>query len=307
MKYIYACITYKCQRDIEEAKKTNKYKKSVEIATALGVENIVIDICTSRNRRKVNLENLLSTEGNTIIVADITSLGQKDELFDVYKRIRNSGNQILIVYFGKGGMLEAHELSSVSLSYNATFSLTLEEAKKVIDNMTASQYLSSSRKTLDPRIIEGYWQIERGEKTQAEVVKELSTSKSTFIRRIEEYVYGEEWFSRYYEEIKNEEFVNTPTRLGDISDDAKNWYEFLHTDDHKEDIEIYGIHIAAIIANVALELLTQIRKLNDEEEFDKGIRAERERLEKRYAVIAHHTYRQMLRYRKYIKRLKYRQ
>ncbi len=307
MKYVYACITYKCHRDIDEVKKTKKYKKAVDIAKAMGIENIIVDICTSRNRRKINLETILSTPENVIVVSDITSLGQKDELFDVYKRIRNSGNDILICYFGKGGMLESDELSSVSMLFAPKMALTLDEVKKAIDDMTASDFLSDSRKSLDPRIVDGYWQIEKGEKTQMEVVKELETSKSTFIRRTEEYVGSDEWFSRYLSEIEDPTFVNTPTRLGDISDDAKKWYEFLLMDDHKDDVETYGIYVAASFADVAPELWNQLCELNNAVDLDAIGRAECKRLEKRYTVIAHHTYRQMLRYRKYIKRLRYRQ
>ena len=300
-KYVYTCITFKCHKTLDEAKNTKKYKKAVEIATALKIENIVIDICTSRNRHKHNLEKVLSTRGNTIVIPDITCLGQKDELFTVYQRIIQSENEILICYFGKGGVLVADKLSTVSLSFDNTPRLTPSEIELEFQNLTKTKFLSDSRRMFDPRIADAYWQVEKCEKTQMEVAKELGTSKSTFARKANEYIGSDEWYARYLIELENEEFKHTPTRLGEVTEDAKQLYEYLEA--NPDEIKIYDLSVVVSFAGIDLDTWNKIGELNA----SGSDLEERDRLTDRYDVMAHHLYRQVIKYRKYLKRLKYRQ
>lgn len=302
MKYVYACITFKCHRTLEEAKDTKKYKKVLEIATALNIENIVIDICTSRNRHKHNLEKILSTRGNTIVIPDVSCLGQKDELLTVYQRIIQSKNDILICYFSKGGILEANKLSTVSLTFDKTSIMSTTEIEQFFDNMTKTNYLSYSRRMLDPRVAEGYWCVEKCEKTQMEVAKELGISKSTFARRANEYIESDEWYSRYLAELKeNNDFKNTPTRLGEVSDKAKQLYEYIKV--NPNELEDYPLEVVAMFAGIDLDIWNKIAELSSQDTYSE----ERDRLSDRYYVMAHHLYRQVIKYDKYLKRLKYRQ
>lgn len=303
MKYVYVCITFNCHKSLEEAQKTKKYKKAVEIANALRIENIVIDICTSRNRHKHNLESILSTKDNFIVIPDISCLGQKDELFDVYQRIIQSENNILVCYFGKGGVLVADKLSTVSLSFDATPQLTQPEIESEFINLTKTEFLSNSRRRFDPRVADAYWQVEKGEKTQVEAADELDMNKSTFARRATEYIGSDEWYARYLIEKEDKDFMKSPTKIGEITPEAKQLYEYLETID-EEDIELYGIEFICSLAGIDLETWNRICELNAS---DGPYPEELNPLTDRYSVRAHHLYRQVIRYRKYLKRLKYRQ
>lgn len=303
MRFVYACITHKCHIDIEEAMKTKKYQKAAEIAKALGIEEIVVDICTSRNRHKHNLEQMLSTEGNVVVVSDISALGQKSEAADVYRRIIQSGNNILITYYGKGGVLEENELSSVSLSFTKKATLSLEQVIERLNGQSNFDFLSNSRKTVDPRIAVAYWQIEKGEKTQVEAIEDLGMSKSTFIRRVEEYIGSEDWVAGYLKALEDDNFLNTPNKLGGISDDAKKLYEYIKA--NPEDFDNYPLEVAVSFAGIDLDTWDRISELSIKE--DDASKEEADRLSTRYYVNAHHLYRQTIKYDKYLRQLKYRQ
>lgn len=303
MRFVYACITHKCHIDLEEAMKTKKYQKAAEIAKALGIEEIVVDICTSRNRHKHNLEQMLSTEGNVVVVSDISALGQKSEAADVYRRVIQSGNNILITYYGKGGVLEENELSSVSLSFTKKATLSLEQVIERLNGQSNFDFLSNSRKTVDPRIAVAYWQIEKGEKTQVEAIEDLGMSKSTFIRRVEEYIGSEDWVAGYLKALEDDNFLNTPNKLGGISDDAKKLYEHIRT--KPEDFDNYPLEVAVSFAGIDLDTWDRISELSIKE--DDASKEEADRLSTRYYVNAHHLYRQTIKYDKYLKQLKYRQ
>ena len=303
MKYVYACITYKCHIDMDEAKKTKKYQKAAEVANALGIENIVVDICTSRNRHKHNLEQILQTEGNVVVVSDVSALGQKNEVADVYRRIIQTGNDILITYFGKGGVLEDNELSSATLSFTKKQTLSLEQVIARLDGQSNFEFLSNSRKTVDPRIAAAYWQIEKGEKNQVEAIEEIGTSKSTFIRRVDEYIGSDDWVAGYLKALEDDNFLNTPNKLGGISDDAKKLYEHIRT--NPEDFDNYPLEVAVSFAGIDLDTWDRISELSIKE--DAASKEEADRLSTRYYVNAHHLYRQTIKYDKYLKQLKYRQ
>ena len=104
MKYVYSCITFKNHQVAKGYKETRKYKKVLDIANALNIDNIVVDVCTSYMRSKKNLEKILSTPENIVIIPDITALGKNDEIEQVYQRIINSKNELLVCYFDKAGV-----------------------------------------------------------------------------------------------------------------------------------------------------------------------------------------------------------
>ena len=317
MKYVYVCISFKNYVDAKSFERTRKYKKAVEIQQALGIKNIVVDICTSKNRKKQNLEAILKNKENVIVVSDITSLGKNEEIAAVYQRILETENEILICYFNECGVLKAEEPSTVSLQFekiNKTTCATFDMA----GFLSPTQYRKTSTRMLDPRIIEGYWQIERGEKTQREIIESIGTSKNTFIRRIDEYVGTDGWVERYKKEIEDFNFRNSPTKLGNVPADAIKLYEYFEAnkDLKTRDECSQGYPIGAILTftDIELELLGKMHSVEEEKEkIDhssekfKSLCDEYDKLSDRYTVTAHHLYRHMLRYRKYLKRLKYRQ
>ena len=249
------------------------------------------------------MEQMLSTEGNVVVVSDISALGQKSEAADVYRRVIQSGNNILITYYGKGGVLEENELSSVSLSFTKKATLSLEQVIERLNGQSNFDFLSNSRKTVDPRIAVAYWQIEKGEKTQVEAIEDLGMSKSTFIRRVEEYIGSEDWVAGYLKALEDDNFLNTPNKLGGISDDAKKLYE--HIKANPEDFDNYPLEVAVSFAGIDLDTWDRISELSIKE--DVASKEEADRLSTRYYVNAHHLYRQTIKYDKYLKQLKYRQ
>lgn len=313
MKYVYACISHKRERDIKDVEKTIKYKKALEIAKALRIENIVIDVCVGRNRKKPNLDDILRTKENIIIVSDITSLGTQEEIADNYKRIVNLGNEILICYYGKGGLLEEDELSTVNLHFEKT-KVPLNVAIESLNAMTTTQFRKTSTRVIDPNIIEGYWQVEEGLKTQTEVVKEINTSKSTFMRRAQEYLYSDDWYERYEQEYDRLglKLLMLPTKIGEISDNGKKMYQYLmdHPDEVIVDENSYPVNAIARYAEIDMELWSEIENAgenNKKENADENNKKDRYKdLLRKYYINAVHYYRESIRYQRYLKFAKYR-
>ena len=300
MKYIYACITDKCMKPIDEVMKTRKYKKAEELQNLLQIEQFAVDICSSGNRKKLKLEQILSTEGNVIIITDLSSLGKKDELPSVYNRIIETNNEILICYFDEGGILVADELSSVNIKYEKKSSFDLEKNLQLINNLSSNQYRVNSCKLVSQEIIDAYWQIEKGERTEREVVKELGMSKTTFIKRIDEYIFSDGWVKRYYEEIQNPDFVKRPIKLGGVTEKGKQFYEYLENNPEEE--QSYPLFVILKFSEIEKELFNLLEALGNPDESSSEYIFAFNRLD----VLAHHYYRQALRYRKYLYNLKYR-
>lgn len=61
------------------------------------------------------------------------------------------------------------------------------------DYFSSADYKKCSTRVFDPKIIEGYWKVERGEASQKEVLEEIGTSRNTFNRRIADYIGTESW------------------------------------------------------------------------------------------------------------------
>ena len=140
----------------------------------------------------------------------------QEEIATAYEDIINSKNEILICYYGKGGLLRADELSTVNLHFEKT-NVPLKKAIESLNAMTTTQFRKTSTRVIDPNIIEGYWQVEEGLKSQTEVVNEINTSKSTFMRRAEEYLYSDDWYERYEQEYDRLglKLLMLPTKIGD--------------------------------------------------------------------------------------------
>lgn len=300
MKHVYVCITFKNYVDAKSYEQTRKYKKAIEIQKALGIESLVVDICTSKNRKKANLEELLNKEETTIVVSDVTALGKNEEIASIYNRIVEAGNDILICYYDECGLLKAEEPSTVDLNFDKKSDIP-NPVFDMAGYLTPTQYRKTSTRMLDPRIIEGYWQIEQGEKTQKQVIDEIGTSKNTFIRRADEYVGTEGWATRYLSEVENTDIMTKPTKLGEIPEDAKRLYEYL--EEHPTDFNAYSMDVICSFAGIDMQTWNKISMLQDSIEN----REEYYKLHNHYCAMSYHLYRNVLRYRKYLKRLKYRQ
>ncbi len=300
MKYVYSCITFKNHQVAKGYKETRKYKKVLDIANALNIDNIVVDVCTSYMRSKKNLENILSTPENIVIIPDITALGKNDEIEQVYQRIINSKNELLVCYFDKAGVLKSEAMSTVSLSFEKVKSREEAATLQMADYFSAADYKKCSTRVLDPRIIEGYWQIERGEASQKEVLEEIGTSRNTFNRRISEYIGTDSWIVRYNEELEKYNLVKTPTRLGDISEEAKTLYKFFKDNPFDlAEIENRGYaYTVFFLAGINIENWEYAETVPEGKEKDF--------LLMECDVRAKHWFRQYLRYDKYLKHEQYR-
>ena len=298
MKYIYACITDKCIRPIEEVQKTRKYKKALELKEMLNIESFEVDICSSWNRKKLNLENILASKNNIIIVTDLSALGKKDEIGTVYQRIIETGNDILIAYFSDSGIIEADEKSTVDMNYQKKENFDLQSALNSLDNISTTQFRVESCRIVDKSIIEAYWKIEKNEMTERDALKELNISKPTFIKRVNDYIRTDGWFTRYRHEIENTNITNIPIMLGSVSDNGKKVNEFLKN--NPGIIEQYdSLYIALSFSKVEEELYKKI----DPELYDDPKEAE-QHLNK-FIVLMHHYYRESLRYDRHLTYLKY--
>ena len=74
MRCVYACISDNRMKTMDEVQRTRKYKKALELAKVFNIDNIVIDVCSSWNRKKPNLEKVLLTPENVIVISDISAL-----------------------------------------------------------------------------------------------------------------------------------------------------------------------------------------------------------------------------------------
>ena len=300
MKYVYSCITFKNHQVAKGYKETRKYKKVLDIANALNIDNIVVDVCTSYMRSKKNLENILSTPENIVIIPDITALGKNDEIEQVYQRIINSKNELLVCYFDKVGVLKSEPMSTVSLSFDKVKSTEEAATLQMADYFSSADYKKCSTRFFDPKIIEGYWKVERGEASQKEVLEEIGTSRNTFNRRIADYVGTESWIVRYNEELEKYNLVKTPTRLGDISEEAKELYKFFKDNPFDlAEIETRGYaYTVFFLAGILVENWEYANSV-PEGKLKDFLLMECE-------VQAKHWFRQYLRYDKYLKHEQYR-
>ena len=196
-------------------------------------------------------------------------------------------------------------MSTVSLSYKKKSEAITSDLLEMSNLMSSTQYRKNSSRMLDPRIIDGYWEIEKGGRSQREIVEDIGTSKNTFIRRIDEYVGTGGWIDRYEVELETSNIKDLPTKLGEVSDDAKRLYEYLkeHPEERPDGEAKYDIQTVVRFAGIYTEISERLEEIAE----DESKLEEHKYLTKKFYVLAHHLYRQVLRYEKYLKRLKYRQ
>ena len=299
MLYVYACISNGAMCNLEAVMKTRKYKKASDLATKFEVEHLVIDICSAWNRNKSNLENILGHKNNTILITDISALGRHEEIAEVYRRIVTSGNDLLICYYNAAGCFEADELSTVTLDLNKKASFSLEDNLEKIACLSTTEYRVNGCKMADPNVIEAYWRIEHGLLTVKDAIIELNISRSTFERRINEYIGTDEWIKRYEHEIDSSDIAQLPTKLGRISEEAKQLYLYLEEERSQE--HNYDIATLASFAGLYPELWEAICETGASDPPPQN----HQQLYQKYYVLAHHQYREVIRYRKYLALEKY--
>ena len=299
MKYVYACISFKNKNEIKDITQTRKYKKAETIARILKADKFVTDVCVGRKRDKNNFEQLISERENVIIVPDITCLGKNNEIARLYNRILESKNDLLVCYFDEAGVLKAEEISTVTLNFERN-SQTDGAAMLELNNfLSPNQYKSVGARTYDPRVIDMYWELEQGLRTQKDILDELQMSKNTFARRVNDYIGTDAWVKKYDELAETTDITNTPVKFGGISDEAKEFYEVLKANpsDRAQMSEIGYATVADWhgFVNSAYEAVINMPEGK-----------ERDRLLTRYEVETIHLYRQVLKYEGYLKQLQYR-
>lgn len=299
MKYVYACISFKNKNEIKDITQTRKYKKAETIARILKADKFVTDVCVGRKRDKDNFEQLISERENVIIVPDITCLGKNNEIASLYNRILESKNDLLVCYFDEAGVLKAEEISTVNLNFERVPRTETPALLELNNFISPNQYKSVGARTYDPRVIDMYWELEQGLRTQKDILDELQMSKNTFARRVNEYISTDAWVKKYNELIYSTDIEKTPVKFGGISDEAKEFYEVLKANpsDRAQMSEIGYATVADWHGFVNSDYEAVINMPEGEE---------RDRLLTRYEVETIHLYRQVLKYEGYLKQLQYR-
>lgn len=299
MKYVYACISFKNKNEIKDITQTRKYKKAETIARILKADKFVTDVCVGRKRDKNNFEQLISERENVIIVPDITCLGKNNEIASLYNRILESKNELLVCYFDEAGVLKAEEISTVNLNFERVPRTETPALLELNNFISPNQYKSVGARTYDPRVIDMYWELEQGLRTQKDILDELQMSKNTFARRVNEYISTDAWVKKYDELIYSTDIEKTPVKFGGISDEAKEFYEVLKANpsDRAQMSEVGYATVADWhgFVNSAYEAVINMPEGK-----------ERDRLLTRYEVETIHLYRQVLKYEGYLKQLQYR-
>ena len=299
MKYVYACISFKNKNEIKDITQTRKYKKAETIARILKADKFVTDVCVGRKRDKDNFEQLISERENVIIVPDITCLGKNNEIARLYNRILESKNDLLVCYFDEAGVLKAEEISTVNLNFERVPRTETPALLELNNFISPNQYKSVGARTYDPRVIDMYWELEQGLRTQKDILDELQMSKYTFARRGNDYIGTDAWVKKFDDLAETTDITNTPVKFGGISDEAKEFYEVLKANpsDRAQMSEIGYATVADWhgFVNSAYEAVINMPEGK-----------ERDRLLTRYEVETIHLYRQVLKYEGYLKQLQYR-
>ena len=299
MKYVYACISFKNKNEIKDITQTRKYKKAETIARILKADKFVTDVCVGRKRDKDNFEQLISERENVIIVPDITCLGKNNEIARLYNRILESKNELLVCYFDEAGVLKAEEISTVNLNFERVPRTETPALLELNNFISPNQYKSVGARTYDPRVIDMYWELAQGLRTQKDILDELQMSKNTFARRVNDYIGTDAWVKKYDELAETTDITNTPVKFGGISDEAKEFYAVLKANpsDRAQMSEVGYATVADWhgFVNSAYEAVINMPEGK-----------ERDRLLTRYEVETIHLYRQVLKYEGYLKQLQYR-
>jgi len=302
MQYIYACISDNRMKTMDEVQRTRKYKKALELSKIFNIDNVVIDVCSSWNRKKPNLENILLTPENVIVISDISALGKQEEVLEVYQRIVNSKNELLICYFNNSGVLTVDDLSTVSVSFEKKKLASLDERLEMMGGITSTQFKADGWRMVDTACIEAYWDHEKGEKSMADILSELEISRNTFLKRVADYIGSDAWVKRINQESKQCDIEEIPMRIGEVTEDGLKMYEYLH--ENPKHYPMYSLLAIAEYAGIRKDLFEKWYELSQSDADEDQMQADA--VKEQLDAIAIHAYRQVLKHRKYLRNKKYR-
>ena len=302
MRYIYTCVSGNRMKTIEEAQQTRKYMKAKELEEIFKADEVIIDICSTWNREKPNLKSILSQTENVIIVSDVSALGKKDELAKTYMQIIDSKNELLVCYFNDCNVLTVNEISTVDIKLEKKTDVPIERNLEILNNISSTQYKKDGWQMVDKASVEAYWQHERGEKSMTEVLKELGISRNTFLKRVAEYIHTDAWVERIAKEDNELGISNIAARIGEVTENGIKMYNFKI--EHPREYAHLPLNETGREAGIELEMYEKVQELRaseDEEEIEEG-----NKLFDRWWAIVFQSHREMLKYEKYQRNLKYR-
>lgn len=302
MRYIYTCVSGNRMKTIEEAQQTRKYMKAKELEEIFKADEVIIDICSTWNREKPNLKLILSQPENVIIVSDVSALGKKDELAKTYMQIIDSKNELLVCYFNDCNVLTVNEISTVDIKLEKKTDVPIERNLEILNNISSTQYKKDGWQMVDKASVEAYWQHERGEKSMTEVLKELGISRNTFLKRVAEYIHTDAWVERIAKEDNEFGISNIAARIGEVTENGIKMYNFKI--EHSLEYAHLPLNETGREAGIELEMYEKAQELRaseDEEEIEEG-----NKLFDRWWAIVFQSHREMLKYEKYQRNLKYR-
>ena len=302
MRYIYTCVSGNRMKTIEEAQQTRKYMKAKELEEIFKADEVIIDICSTWNREKPNLKLILSQPENFIIVSDVSALGKKDELAKTYMQIIDSKNELLVCYFNDCNVLTVNEISTVDIKLEKKTDVPIERNLEILNNISSTQYKKDGWQMVDKASVEAYWQHERGEKSMTEVLKELGISRNTFLKRVAEYIHTDAWVERIAKEDNEFGISNIAARIGEVTENGIKMYNFKI--EHSLEYAHLPLNETGREAGIELEMYEKAQELRaseDEEEIEEG-----NKLFDRWWAIVFQSHREMLKYEKYQRNLKYR-
>ena len=302
MRYIYTCVSGNRMKTIEEAQQTRKYMKAKELEEIFKADEVIIDICSTWNRDKPNLKLILSQPENVIIVSDVSALGKKDELAKTYMQIIDSKNELLVCYFNDCNVLTVNEISTVDIKLEKKTDVPIERNLEILNNISSTQYKKDGWQMVDKASVEAYWQHERGEKSMTEVLKELGISRNTFLKRVAEYIHTDAWVERIAKEDNEFGISNIAARIGEVTENGIKMYNFKI--EHSLEYAHLPLNETGREAGIELEMYEKAQELRaseDEEEIEEG-----NKLFDRWWAIVFQSHREMLKYEKYQRNLKYR-
>lgn len=302
MRYIYTCVSGNRMKTIEEAQQTRKYMKAKELEEIFKADEVIIDICSTWNRERPNLKLILSQPENVIIVSDVSALGKKDELAKTYMQIIDSKNELLVCYFNDCNVLTVNEISTVDIKLEKKTDVPIERNLEILNNISSTQYKKDGWQMVDKASVEAYWQHERGEKSMTEVLKELGISRNTFLKRVAEYIHTDAWVERINKEDNEFGISNIAARIGEVTENGIKMYNFKK--EHQIEYAHLPLNETGREAGIELEMYEKAQELRaseDEEEIEEG-----NKLFDRWWAIVFQSHREMLKYEKYQRNLKYR-
>ena len=302
MRYIYTCVSGNRMKTIEEAQQTRKYMKAKELEEIFKADEVIIDICSTWNRDKPNLKLILSQPENFIIVSDVSALGKKDELAKTYMQIIDSKNELLVCYFNDCNVLTVNEISTVDIKLEKKTDVPIERNLEILNNISSTQYKKDGWQMVDKASVEAYWQHERGEKSMTEVLKELGISRNTFLKRVAEYIHTDAWVERIAKEDNEFGISNIAARIGEVTENGIKMYNFKI--EHPREYAHLPLNETGREAGIELEMYEKAQELRDSEE-DEEIEEGNKLFDKWWAIVFQ-SHREMLKYEKYQRNLKYR-